>query len=351
MMTTQRVLITGGAGFIGSHLCDAMLADGCDVTALDNFAPFYPRSRKERHIKAAIDNGLTLIEGDITNPNDVKTAFNAAKPDVVVHLAACAGVRPSIENPTLYAHVNVVGTQTLLDQAVAHGVSKFIVAGSSSVYGNNDKVPFAETDDVSKPISPYAATKVATELVCRTAAHLHGLNVTALRFFTVFGPRQRPDLAIQKFMIRIAKGQPIPVFGDGSTSRDYTFVADIVQGIKNAIHSCGDHERFRVYNLGGDHPITLTDLISAIEKQVGKKAVIDRKPMQPGDVNRTWADLTRSRNELCYAPETSIEAGLSLQWDWVKKHDLSDEDHNETTATVGVIRKQYRSLRDSEPLK
>ncbi|MCC6909674.1 MAG: SDR family NAD(P)-dependent oxidoreductase [Phycisphaerales bacterium] len=314
----SSVLLTGGAGFIGSHLAEALLARGDAVTIIDDFAPFYPRAIKERNLQPALRGGANLIEGDITSAADVKRAFDAARPDAVVHLAACAGVRPSIAEPARYAHVNVVGTQRLLDAAVQAGAQHFIVASSSSVYGNNSKVPFAETDDVSRPISPYAATKVATELICSTAAHLHHLSVTALRFFTVFGPRQRPDLAIHKFLKRIAQGEAIPVFGDGSTSRDYTYIDDIIDGVIRAIDRCGQVERFRCYNLGGEHPVTLAQMIEAAEQTVGRRAVIDRQGNQPGDVVRTWADLTRSRAELGYEPRTSLVEGMARQWQWLR---------------------------------
>ncbi len=314
----QRILLTGGAGFIGSHLAEALLARGRSVAILDNFAPFYLRAIKEANVRPALERGASLIEGDITSPEDVARACDAAAPDVIVHLAACAGVRPSIAQPAVYAHVNVVGTQRLLDAAVARGVERFIVASSSSVYGNSAKVPFSETDDVSRPISPYAATKVATELIASTAAHLHGLKVTALRFFTVFGPRQRPDLAIHKFLGRVAAGEAIPVFGDGSTSRDYTFIDDIIDGVLRAIDRCGAVEPFRCYNLGGEHPVTLSEMIAAVEETVGRRATIDPQGDQPGDVRRTWADLTRSRAELGYQPRTALLEGMRRQWEWMR---------------------------------
>ncbi len=314
----SRVLITGGAGFIGSHLAQALLARGDSVAIIDNFAAFYARAIKQRNVQPALDEGAQLVEGDITSAEDVARAFETGRPDTVMHLAACAGVRPSIQNPSLYARVNVVGTQRLLDAAVQHGVKRFVVASSSSVYGNNEKVPFAETDDVSRPISPYAATKVSTELICRTASHLHDLPITALRFFTVFGPRQRPDLAIHMFLKRVAQGESIPVFGDGSTSRDYTYVDDIIDGVRRAMDRCGQIERFRVYNLGGEHPVTLSQMIEAVEQTVGRKAVIDRQPNQPGDVSRTWADLTRSKAELGYQPHTGLAEGMSRQWEWMR---------------------------------
>jgi UDP-glucuronate 4-epimerase len=236
--------------------------------------------------------------------------------DAVVHLAARAGVRPSIEDPVLYEQVNVGGTSLLLETARQAGVPKFIFASSSSVYGNNEKVPFAESDFVDFPISPYAATKKAGELIGHTYAHLFGMHVTCLRFFTVYGPRQRPDLAIHKFAKLIEVGKPIPVFGDGSTSRDYTYVDDIIAGVLAAIDRANG---YRVYNLGGSDPVTLSELIAAIEHTLGKRANIDRQPMQPGDVNRTYADITRAANDLGYSPSTRITDGLSKFVAWLRE--------------------------------
>jgi len=315
-MTTA--LVTGGAGFIGSHVCLALLERDWSVATVDNFSPFYDRSLKEMNLEPVRRLGGEVIEGDITDEGLLEEVMDRVKPEVVVHVAAWAGVRPSIENPALYAHVNVVGTQRVIDAAVRNGVERLVVASSSSVYGNNEKVPFSETDDVSHPISPYASTKVATELICQTASHLHGLPISALRFFTVFGPGQRPDLAIRKFMSLIADGKPIPVFGDGSTSRDYTFIDDIVDGVLRAVDRCGDVETYRCYNLGGEHPVRLHELIALIERTIGCEAIVDRMDEQPGDVRRTWADLTRSKAELGYQPSTTIEEGLARQWEWMR---------------------------------
>jgi len=319
-MTQRSILITGAAGFIGSSLTDTLIAQGRSVVGVDNFCDFYDPALKRRNITQAQASGkFTLVEADIRDRDAMLATFEKHQPEAVIHLAAMAGVRPSIENPAYYTAVNLDGTVNLLDAAVKNKVSKFLFASSSSVYGNNPKVPFAETDNVDHPISPYAATKKAGELICHTYTHLHGLPISCLRFFTVFGPRQRPDLAINKFLQLVAKGQPIPIFGDGSTSRDYTFVADIVAGILATLHHCGQStEKFKVYNLGGNHPAKLSELIEIIEKVVGKKAIIDRKPMQPGDVDRTWADLTRSQKELGYAPTTSLEEGIAKQWEWMK---------------------------------
>lgn len=329
----SNYLVTGGCGFIGSHLCDALLARGDRVAMIDNFAPFYDRRLKAANIADAEAAGARVVEGDITIADDLDRACAAAEPDVIVHLAAWAGVRPSIQRPSLYAAVNVTGTQQVIDAARRHGVGRLVVASSSSVYGNNRKVPFSELDDVSRPISPYAATKVATELLCRTAAHLHDLHITALRFFTVFGPRQRPDLAISMFLARVGLGREITVFGDGETSRDYTFVGDIVAGILAAADRCGGPggsgkgtarsggDRYRCYNLGGDHPVRLAELIAMVERVTGEAANVRRLPTQPGDVERTWADLTRSRADLGYSPKTTLEEGLARQWEWIRADD------------------------------
>lgn len=339
MMFNDPVLITGAAGFIGSHLSDALLADGLRVIGVDNFCDFYDRPRKESNLAGARKHAaFQLIEADIRERDAVMAAFAEHKPKTVVHLAAMAGVRPSIERPDYYAAVNLDGTVNMLDAAVAHGCEKFVFASSSSVYGNNEQVPFAETDNVDHPISPYAATKKAGELICHTYTHIHGLPTACLRFFTVFGPRQRPDLAINKFLRIVSAGDELPMFGDGSTSRDYTFVADIVAGIRAAMERIGlsnksdghvvthreqdDGEsfRYRVWNLGGSSPVSLREMIETIEQVVGKKANIKQLPMQPGDVNRTWADLDRSKREIGYEPMTSLKDGVAKQWEWMRGH-------------------------------
>lgn len=323
----HRVLITGGAGFIGSSVTDALLDCGDQVAIFDNFAPFYPRRRKEANIASALSRGATLIEGDVTRTEDMRRALASVDPDVIIHLAACAGVRPSIAQPAAYVQANVMGTSVVLEQAVKAGFGpnhgRILVASSSSVYGNNSKVPFAEEDDVSNPISPYAATKVATELVSKAAAHVHGLTISALRFFTVYGPRQRPDLAIASFLNRIAAREEITLFGDGSTSRDYTYISDIVGGVLAVLNRRGPgtggvYEGYRCFNIGGDCPVTLLELVHLIETTVGCKARVRYQPEQPGDVRRTWADLTRSRLELGYTPSTSLKDGLQRQWEWLQ---------------------------------
>ncbi|MFG0330798.1 MAG: NAD-dependent epimerase/dehydratase family protein [Phycisphaerales bacterium] len=314
---SQRLLITGGAGFIGSHLVDAALSREWEVAVVDNFDPFYARTLKERNLAIA-DRPRWVYDIDLTDAVALVSAFDDFRPDAVVHLAARAGVRPSLRDPAGYAMTNVVGTQRVLDACLAYGVNRAVVASSSSVYGNNAKVPFSETDDVSRPISPYAATKVATELLCRAATELHSMPITTLRFFTVYGPRQRPDLAIRLFMSRIAAGESITMFGDGTMSRDFTFIDDIIGGVLSALDRCGDVERYRCYNLGSDRPIELRNLISAIESTVGRSATVALAPEQPGDVQRTWADLRRSKHELNYEPVTPLEDGLRKQWDWLQ---------------------------------
>jgi len=253
---------------------------------------------------------------DITDGPAIARLVATVKPHAILHLAAMAGVRPSIERPVYYSKVNVEGTTHLLQAAIENKVQKFLFASSSSVYGNQKKVPFSEEDDVNEPISPYAATKRAGELICHSFWHLYRMPISCLRFFTVYGPRQRPDLAIHKFTRLMAAGKAIPMFGDGSSSRDYTYVADIVRGIGAALERC---ERYRIYNLGGSEPVTLSHLISELERALGKKAIIDRKPAQPGDVERTFADLSRSTAELGYQPQTPLSEGLKKFVAWFRE--------------------------------
>lgn len=310
-----KLVVTGAAGFVGSHLCERLLDRGDQVVGVDNFDSFYDPSVKRDNIAACVASpSFELCEGDIRDTDFVKSVL-ADGADAVVHLAARAGVRPSIEKPLLYQDVNVTGTNVLLEAARQEQISRFIFASSSSVYGNNRKAPFAESDNVDYPISPYAATKKAGELICHSYAHLYGLNITCLRFFTVYGPRQRPDLAIHKFTRLIESGQTIPVFGDGSTRRDYTYIDDIIDGTVRAIDRCSG---YRIYNLGESKPIALSDLIAAIEKALGKKAKIERLPLQPGDVNQTYADVSLARAELGYEPSTDIDDGLARFVEWFR---------------------------------
>jgi len=308
-------LVTGAAGFIGSHLSERLLSGGWRVVGLDSFDTFYDPAVKRRNLIRSIANpNFSLIEGDIRDVAAVNRAF-AGGIDVVVHLAARAGVRPSIEDPLLYQDVNVNGTCVMLEAARRHNVPRFIFASSSSVYGNNENVPFSEKDNVDNPISPYAASKKAGELLCHTFHHLYGVNITCLRFFTVYGARQRPDLAIHKFTRLIDSGKPIQMFGDGSMMRDHTYIDDILSGVLAAIERCNG---FRIFNLGESEPVSLRDLIAAIENAVGKKALIEHLPTQPGDVERTFADISRARAELGYQPKTSLPAGLARFVEWYR---------------------------------
>ncbi|MGP1309149.1 MAG: SDR family NAD(P)-dependent oxidoreductase [Phycisphaerales bacterium] len=317
----RTVLVTGAAGFIGSHVAEALLARGDRVVGLDNLDAFYAEPLKRANLDeiARSPNGgaFSFVQGDIREADAVNQLVAQERPQVIVHLAARAGVRPSILQPALYADVNLRGTANLLEAARTHGVRTFAMASSSSVYGNNEKTPFAEDDDVNEPISPYAATKRSCELLAHTFHHLYDLPVASLRFFTVFGPRQRPDLAIMKFMRMIANEEPIPVFGDGSMARDFTFIDDIVRGVLASIDRIGAHG-YRIWNLGSDRPVRLDAMIDAIGRTVGKSPIIDRKPNQPGDVDRTWADLTRAKAELGYTTPTTFDDGLARQWEWLK---------------------------------
>lgn len=319
-MPDRPILITGSAGFIGSTLTDRLLAMGHRVVGLDNFCDFYSEDLKRKNLAAAMAHEhFELIEADLRDRDAVLEAFTRTQPEAVIHLAAMAGVRPSIERPAYYTAVNIDGTVNLLDGAVAADVRRFLFTSSSSVYGNNPKVPFSESDAVDHPISPYAATKKAGELLCYSYHHLHKLPIFCLRLFTVFGPRQRPDLAIGKFLRLAKEGKPIPMFGDGSTSRDYTFVDDIVSGYCAALERCGSPSLpgYRIYNIGGNHPVSLSEMIDIIGQVTGQRITIDRKPMQPGDVERTFADLTRSHAELGYAPRTTLAQGIARQWQWM----------------------------------
>ena len=312
-----KYLVTGGAGFIGSHLMEALLDRGHDVVCLDNFDDFYPRERKEANLRQATQKGpVAFVEGDIRDTNTVAAVFRDHRPQYVVHLAARAGVRPSIQSPMEYLTVNVAGTLNLLQAASEAGVRKFVFGSSSSVYGAANTLPFAEDQDVTRPISPYAASKISCETYCHTYHHLTGMPVVNLRFFTVFGPRQRPDLAINKFVRLMLADESIPVFGDGSTSRDYTFVADIVRGIIAAAES---DIAYDVINLGGSSPVTLSGLIEALEQATGRNAKIQRLPNQPGDVPHTYADVSKAARLLGWQPEISLLEGLRRFVEWYRE--------------------------------
>ena len=313
----MKVLITGAAGFIGSHLSERLLRNGWEVVGLDNFDDFYDPQIKRRNIDDCLKNkNFQLIEADIRDSAAVNKAIGGSGIEIIVHLAARAGVRPSIANPLLYADVNINGTMVLLEAAKKHKFTKFIFGSSSSVYGNNKKVPFSEDDSVDFPISPYAATKKAAELICHTYHHLYGLDITCLRFFTVYGPRQRPDLAIHKFARLIEQDKPIPVYGDGTMMRDFTYIDDIINGVAAAMQKCNS---FNIYNLGESRPIKVNDLITEIEDALGKKAVKEYLPPQPGDVERTYADVTKAVKDLGYNPATDIRLGLKNFTTWLRK--------------------------------
>lgn len=309
-------MVTGGAGFIGSHLVRSLLADGGNtVTVVDNFNSFYDPACKRRNVETCCGNtDFKLIESDIRDLPAMKQAFSEGGFTHVVHLAARAGVRPSLEEPVLYAETNITGTLNLLECAREFGVPQFVFGSSSSVYGERTDVPFSEDADITKPISPYAATKVAGEALCHTYSHLYDFRTVCLRFFTVYGACQRPDLAIHKFAKLISNGDPIPVFGDGTTRRDYTYVEDIIQGIRAAIDYEGP--KFDVFNLGEFRTVELRELIELLEENLGKKAIIDRKPLQPGDVPLTCADISKSKKLLGYDPKVQIEEGIRKFVEW-----------------------------------
>lgn len=321
----MRIVVTGGAGFIGSHLCRRLLERGDEVVAVDSFDPFYDPAIKRRAVAELARSGrFALVEADIRHPEAVLSGLAAAGAgegavDAIVHLAARAGVRPSLEQPLVYSQVNLDGTVAMLELARRLSVRSFVFGSSSSVYGDRAAVPFREDDVAASPISPYAATKRAGELLCHSWSHLYGIATVCLRFFTVYGPRQRPDLAIHKFARLMSAGQPIPVFGDGSTRRDYTWVDDIVQGIEGAIAYADAHPGcFEVFNLGESDTITLSRLIELLSSALGTEPVLDRRPPQPGDVQRTCADVSRAREHLGYRPTTSIEVGIPRFVHWFR---------------------------------
>lgn len=319
----KNILITGGAGFIGSHLVDRLLAEGdWQVSVVDDFNDFYDPLIKRANVTVHKTNpNYHLFEADVRDQAALESVFGENKFQCIVHLAARAGVRPSLAQPHLYAETNINGTLNLLELARKHGIRQFVFGSSSSVYGINAKVPFSEDDPVRQPISPYAATKGAGELLCHTYTHLYGIRCVCLRFFTVYGPRQRPDLAIHKFARLISDGKPIPVFGDGTTQRDYTFIDDIIAGVRASIDYVGDDEKsdYEVINLGESRTVELSELILLLENELGVKAKIIRQPIQPGDVPKTYADITKARRLLGYNPQTQIEEGLHRFVEWFRQ--------------------------------
>ena len=312
----MNFLITGGAGFIGSHVGERLLREGHSVWAFDDLNAFYDPQFKRRNLRdlQALAKPFELCHGDITDRAALAEVFASAKFDQVIHLAARAGVRPSLADPALYQRVNVEGTVNVLEAARQHGVKKITIASSSSVYGLNSKTPFSEADPVVTPMSPYAASKLSCESLGHVWHHLYGMDVAMLRFFTVYGPRQRPDLAIYKFAKLMLAGKPIPVFGDGSAARDYTFVSDTVAGVV----ACTQREiGYEVFNLGESQVVTLSRMIELLEAALGKKAIIDRQPLQPGDVPLTYANIDKARARLGYDPQVKIEAGIQRFAEWI----------------------------------
>jgi len=312
----MRILVTGGAGFIGSHLCERLLALGHRVAILDDLNDFYSPAAKRANLDAVAAAGPVEIQiGDIRDAGTVEDSISSFSPEAIIHLAARAGVRPSLEQPLLYEETNVRGTLVLLEAARKYGVAKFVFASSSSVYGVANRVPFREDDHPNLPISPYAATKLAGEKLCFTYAHLYGIRTVCLRFFTVYGPRQRPDLAIHKFARLMAAGKPIPFFGDGRTGRDYTYIDDILAGVLAALdYDC----HYDIFNLGNSHPVSLNDMVKTLEEALGCKAILDLQPEQPGDVPITFADISKSGRLLGYSPKTPFAEGIRRFAEWFR---------------------------------
>jgi UDP-glucuronate 4-epimerase len=315
----RRVLVTGGAGFIGSHLCQRLLGEGNEVVCLDNFDPFYDPVIKRKNVEeiqaTEADGAFHLVEGDIRDAGLLENLFRRSAFDLVIHLAARAGVRPSLEQPLLYEEVNVTGTLNLLEACREFGVLDFIFGSSSSVYGKNSKIPFSEEDRLEAMISPYAVTKRIGELFCSVYHHLYGMNIFCLRFFTVYGPRQRPEMAIHKFARLIHEGGRVPVYGDGTSQRDYTYIDDIIDGVMGAVWNL---KGYSIFNLGESQTIPLRELVSHLEGVLGKKAEIEELPEQPGDVPITYADITQARRLLGYDPQVGIEEGVGRFVNWFR---------------------------------
>ncbi|MDD2331766.1 MAG: GDP-mannose 4,6-dehydratase [Candidatus Cloacimonetes bacterium] len=312
-----KILVTGGAGFIGSHLCEALLARGEEVLCLDNFCDFYDPGMKHKNlVNCYKESGFSLIKADIRDADAITRCFRDNEIVSVLHLAAMAGVRPSIQNPRLYYEVNVLGTLNLLQACVAHNIDQFVFASSSSVFGNSNIIPFKEDTPVDHPISPYAATKKAGELMCYNYHYLYGLSICCLRLFTVYGPRQRPDLAIHKFASLMKEGKALPVFGDGSSQRDYTYVSDLIKGILAALDFVRKNHIYEIINLGESRSISLNEMISTLESVSGIQARRQMLPAQPGDVSLTYADISKAKRLLGYSPDTDFRTGIEQFWDW-----------------------------------
>lgn len=324
-MTTQRILLTGGAGFIGSHVAEALLRRRLPVVIVDTLDDFYPRAWKEANLEEIRAAGpYEFFPVDICEPKALRAVLGETQPEVVIHLAARPGVRASIERPQLYEWVNVAGTANLLEACREAGVRKFIFGSSSSVYGAMSRVPFSEEQADLRPLSPYAATKLAGELLCYTYAHVYRLPVICLRFFTVYGPRQRPDLAIHKFTALIEAGRPLPILGDGTTGRDYTYVDDIVAGVLAALGyepPLTPDTPFEVFNLGNSRPVKLAELVAHLERLLGRRAVCEMRPLGPGEVPLTWADISKATRLLGYRPRMSLEEGLDRFLTWYRATD------------------------------
>jgi len=320
----NRILVTGGAGFIGSHLCGRLLRDGYHVICIDNFDSFYDPNIKVKNVEEMVkefSQWFELITGDIRNHEHLAEIFKKNRIDFVIHLAARAGVRPSIEQPLLYQDVNIRGMIVLLEACKEYGIKDFIFASSSSVYGENQRVPFSEEDLDIQPISPYGATKRAGELLCYSYHHLYGMNIACLRIFTAYGPRQRPEMAIHKFTRLVDRGEKIPIYGDGSSRRDYTYIDDLIEGIIAVIQR---HRGFEIYNLGESQTTTLKELIQMIEEALGKKANIEWLESQPGDVSITYADISKAKRMLGYQPKVKMEEGIKRFVEWYKRENPSN---------------------------
>ena len=316
----SKILLTGGAGFIGSSVTDALLKRGDQVTVIDNFNEFYDPAIKRQNAAEITAAGAVVVEGDIRDGELIRKLFEEGDFDGVIHLAAMAGVRPSLLDPMLYEDVNMRGTLNILAELQKRPKIRFVFASSSSVYGGNERVPFREDDEIHHPVSPYAATKRAGELMCYTFHHLYGIPTACLRFFTVYGPRQRPEMAIHKFVRAVHEGQPIPFFGDGTTRRDYTYIDDIVDGVVKSLDHC---EGYEIYNLGESDTTSLSELVQMIGEVCGKEPVLDRQGMQPGDVVITYADISKAKERIGYTPKTLIREGLERFVDWYRARNPS----------------------------